>query len=236
MALAGDPPEDPSADDGELSTPLNWSTWRAPSGVSVSASPPTPPATPGSRSLTSDRRFLARKLKAADFAVTQFFFEPDSYFSLVDDLTARGLTKPVLPGIMPVTSLSSIPRRAQMGCAVPAWLVERLEGGRRQGGLETWPRQGSTLPRSYAFSCWTREHRACTSILSTSPRRLARSTPTWALPLIAALRAVSVSSSHRGPFSSIHVVFRQESTKASLPHVRDRRNRPQPRAKRGAPG
>ena len=42
--------------------------------------------------------------------------------------------KPVLPGIMPVTSLSSIPRMAQMGAALPAWAVERLEDGRPR-----WP-------------------------------------------------------------------------------------------------
>lgn len=142
MALAGDPPEDPSADDGELVHALELvDLARAIGGFCIGVAA-HPAGHPRSRSLTSDRRFLARKLKAADFAVTQFFFEPDSYFSLVDDLTARGLTKPVLPGIMPVTSLSSIPRRAQMGCAVPAWLVERLEAAGARGGAQDVAKAG----------------------------------------------------------------------------------------------
>jgi methylenetetrahydrofolate reductase (NADPH) len=45
----------------------------------------------------------------------------------VDDLAALGVDKPVLPGIMPVTTLASVPRMAQMGAAVPAWLAGLLE-------------------------------------------------------------------------------------------------------------
>ena len=221
MALAGDPPEDPSADDGELAHALELvDLARAIGGFCIGVAA-HPAGHPRSRSLTSDRRFLARKLKAADFAVTQFFFEPDSYFSLVDDLTARGLTKPVLPGIMPVTSLSSIPRRAQMGCAVPAWLVERLEAAGARGALKTWPRQGSTLPPSYAFSCWTREHRACTSILSTvrgdspDPRQPG---PCPGSPHLEPFRFRQFLTSG-GRFRRFHVIFRQESTEAPLPRA-----------------
>jgi methylenetetrahydrofolate reductase (NADPH) len=89
----------------------------------------------------TDRDHLARKLELADFAVTQFFFQADEYLSLVDDLARLGMDKPVIPGIMPVTSLSSIPRMAQMGAAVPAILAARLEAaaesdGVRQLGIE----------------------------------------------------------------------------------------------------
>jgi methylenetetrahydrofolate reductase (NADPH) len=66
-------------------------------------------------------------MRLADFAVTQFFFKTEEYVSLVDALVARGIDKPVVPGIMPVTSLDAIPRRAQMGAAVPADLVAELE-------------------------------------------------------------------------------------------------------------
>ena len=59
--------------------------------------------------------------------MTQFFFRPDEYLRLVDDLHARGVDKPVVPGIMPVTSLAAIPRRAAMGAAVPADMVATLE-------------------------------------------------------------------------------------------------------------
>jgi methylenetetrahydrofolate reductase (NADPH) len=77
---------------------------------------------------------LARKLAAADFAVTQFFFGAREWQSLVDEVGERGVIKPIVPGIMPVTSLSSVPRMAQMGAAVPDDLVARLEAAHAAGG------------------------------------------------------------------------------------------------------
>lgn len=134
MALAGDPPADPSADAGELTYALELvELARAIGGfcVGVAAHPAGHPRSP---SMAADRRFLAEKLRVADFAITQFFFEASDYFSLVDGVAALGLDKPVLPGIMPVTNLSSVPRMAQMGCGVPSWLVERLEEAGKRGG------------------------------------------------------------------------------------------------------
>jgi methylenetetrahydrofolate reductase (NADPH) len=66
-------------------------------------------------------------MQLADFAITQFFFRPEEYLRLVDDLAARNIDKPVIPGIMPVTSLAAIPRRAAMGAAVPTEMVAALE-------------------------------------------------------------------------------------------------------------
>jgi methylenetetrahydrofolate reductase (NADPH) len=134
MALAGDPPTDPDAEQGELDYALELvELARAIGGFCIGVAA-HPAGHPRSTSMASDRRFLVEKLRVADFAVTQFFFEAADYFSLVDDVEAMGLDKPVLPGIMPVTSLSSVPRMAQMGCAVPPWLVERLEEAQRRGG------------------------------------------------------------------------------------------------------
>ncbi len=142
MALAGDPPTDPSVEAGELDYALELvELARAIGGfcIGVAAHPSGHPRSP---SMVSDRRFLVEKLRVADFAVTQFFFEVSDYFSLVDDVEGVGLSKPVLPGIMPVTSLSSIPRMAQMGCAVPSWLSERLEEADRRGGAQEVAKAG----------------------------------------------------------------------------------------------
>ena len=142
MALAGDPPTDPSVEAGELDYALELvELARAIGGfcIGVAAHPSGHPRSP---SMVSDRRFLVEKLRVADFAVTQFFFEVSDYFSLVDDVEGVGLSKPVLPGIMPVTSLSSIPRMAQMGCAVPSWLAERLEEADRRGGAQEVAKAG----------------------------------------------------------------------------------------------
>jgi len=91
------------------------------SSVGVAAHPEGHPA---SSSLAEDRRHLAAKLEAADYAVTQFFFEAADYLRLVDDLAALGCDRPVLPGIMPVTNLAQIERFA---ATFPAWLAARLQ-------------------------------------------------------------------------------------------------------------
>ena len=103
-----------------------------------------PAGHPRSPDMATDRRHLAAKMALADFAVTQFFFEVSEYTSLVADLAERGVTKPVLPGIMPVTSLTSVPRMAAMGAAVPGWMVERLEAAESRGGAEAVRHEGVT--------------------------------------------------------------------------------------------
>jgi methylenetetrahydrofolate reductase (NADPH) len=87
--------------------------------------PWAPTCHPPSREL--DRLHTAEKLREADFAITQFFFEAGHYFDLVDGLRSHGVDKPVIAGIMPVTSLGGIKRMAQLqGSEFPAWLAERL--------------------------------------------------------------------------------------------------------------
>jgi methylenetetrahydrofolate reductase (NADPH) len=90
----------------------------------------------------ADRDRLAQKLALADFAVTQFFFEVDEYKSLCADLAERGVDKPVLPGILPLTSLHTARRTGPMGAAAPAWLVERLERAEARGGAEAVRHEG----------------------------------------------------------------------------------------------
>ena len=145
MALGGDPPTDPSAGPGELAHARELvELARAVGGFSIGVAA-HPAGHPLSPDLPSDRRYLAEKLELADFAVTQFFFEASEYLGLVDDLHALGITKPVLPGIMPVTALRSIPRMADMGAAVPAWAIARLEAADRAGGDEAVRAEGIEL-------------------------------------------------------------------------------------------
>jgi methylenetetrahydrofolate reductase (NADPH) len=83
---------------------------------------------PESADLDADARVLAEKAAAgADFAVTQFFFDPAAYFRMVDRLEALGCSLPVIPGIMPVTNVAQIERFAQLsGAPFPVALAERL--------------------------------------------------------------------------------------------------------------
>lgn len=92
-----------------------------------------PAGHPDSPDLASDRRHLAAKLALADFAATQMFFEADEWQRLVDSLGALGVDRPVLPGIMPVTTLGSIARMRDLGGAVPGWLSDRLEAASQSG-------------------------------------------------------------------------------------------------------
>ena len=136
MALGGDPPADPADGPGELAHALELVELAKSIGgwsVGVAAHPA---GHPSSSDIETDRRHLAAKLQLADFAVTQFFFEVDEYLSLLDQLDKLDNTKPVLPGIMPVTSLSSIPRMAAMGAALPDWAIQRLEEAGRDGSEE----------------------------------------------------------------------------------------------------
>ena len=139
MALGGDPPTDPDATEGELRHAIELvELARAVGGFSIGVAA-HPIGHPKSADLDSDRDRLAAKLELADFAVTQFFFRPEEYLRLVDDLARRNIDKPVIPGIMPVTSMAAIPRRAAMGAAVPPDMVAALEAA---GDAESVRRAG----------------------------------------------------------------------------------------------
>ena len=141
MALGGDPPTDADAIQGELRHAIELvELARAIGGFSIGVAA-HPTGHPRSPNLHSDRDLLVHKMWLADFAVTQFFFEIEHYLDLVESVSVRGMEKPIIPGIMPVTSLSSIPRMAEMGAAVPPALIERLERAGdeesvRQTGIE----------------------------------------------------------------------------------------------------
>jgi methylenetetrahydrofolate reductase (NADPH) len=127
MALGGDPSPNSDGAQGELLYASQLvELARAIGGFSIGVAA-QPIGHPRSPDISRDRDFLAEKLRMADFAVTQFFYRADEYLRLVDDLAARGLDKPVLPGIMPVTRIASIPRMASMGAPVPPDLRDALE-------------------------------------------------------------------------------------------------------------
>jgi methylenetetrahydrofolate reductase (NADPH) len=88
-----------------------------------------PDVHPESTDLDHDARVLASKADAgATFAITQFFFETDGYFRLLDRLSALGCDLPIIPGIMPVTNLRQIERFPQLsGKPLPAGVLARLE-------------------------------------------------------------------------------------------------------------
>jgi methylenetetrahydrofolate reductase (NADPH) len=145
MALGGDPPTDPEAAAGELAYATELvELARAIGGFSVGVAA-HPAGHPRSTSLTSDRDFLAAKLEMADFGVTQFFFEASEYEALVADLDVRHVHTPVLPGILPVTSLGTMGRLGPMGAPAPEWMQARLREASERGGADAVRQEGVRL-------------------------------------------------------------------------------------------
>ena len=127
LALGGDPPADGPAAPSDFAYASELvEAVRSVGGFSVGVAA-HPELHPRSSDRADDRRRLAAKLTAADFAITQFFFEADHYLRLVDELSTLGCDRPVIPGIMPVTGVGQVTRMAELsGAAFPGWLAERL--------------------------------------------------------------------------------------------------------------
>lgn len=95
--------------------------------ISVGAYPEVHPDSP---SAAADIENLKRKLDAgAARAITQYFFEAETFLRFRDRARAAGIDKPLVPGILPIFhfgKLEAFSRRC--GAGIPAWLSERFAG------------------------------------------------------------------------------------------------------------
>ncbi len=84
---------------------------------------------PQAESPEADIDNFARKVKAgADGAMTQYFYNPDAYFRFVDSAAARGVSVPIVPGIMPIVNYPQLARFSDAcGAEIPRWIRKRLE-------------------------------------------------------------------------------------------------------------
>jgi methylenetetrahydrofolate reductase (NADPH) len=156
LALRGDPPEDGDADAGlgdlgsaaelvqlihrvqEEREPFGQvgvpGTPRArrirarprPERVAVAA---FPTGHPRSRGLAQDVDvLLAKEVAGATLAITQLFWRAEDYLGFVERARAAGVTIPILPGLMPVTTPARLARLTQLtGVEPPAELAIALE-------------------------------------------------------------------------------------------------------------
>ncbi|BDT69227.1 5,10-methylenetetrahydrofolate reductase [Comamonadaceae bacterium OS-1] len=89
-----------------------------------------PEVHPQAKSADADLNAFAIKVHAgANSAMTQYFYNADAYFRLVDDARKLGVTIPVVPGIMPIASSSQLMRFSDAcGAEIPRWVRLRLQG------------------------------------------------------------------------------------------------------------
>jgi methylenetetrahydrofolate reductase (NADPH) len=140
MALRGDPPQGETAfvpsDDGfRYATDLvRFIAAEYPDmGIGVAGYPEGHPEAVG---LKEDLDFLKMKMNlGGDFVVTQLFFDNAIYWRFVERAREAGITKPILPGIMPIFSLKFIQRITSMcGATLPATFLKDLEQAEARGG------------------------------------------------------------------------------------------------------
>ena len=99
----------------------------APFDVSVACYPEKHPESP---TIDADIDMLWQKIDAgASTAITQFFFDNEVYFRYLDRVRDRGITIPIVPGIIPIHNFKQVSGFAtKSGASVPEWLGHRFEG------------------------------------------------------------------------------------------------------------
>ena len=94
--------------------------------IEVAAYPETHPQ---AQSASKDLEYFKLKVSSgANSAITQYFYNIDSYFYFIDNCEKMGMDIPVVPGIMPITNYSNLSRFSDMcGAEIPRWLRKKLE-------------------------------------------------------------------------------------------------------------
>ena len=133
VTLRGDPPKSaqsyvPHKDGYAYASNLDCGLKRvADFEISVAAYPEVHPE---AENAEADLDNLKRKLDAgASRAITQFFFDIESYFRFRDRCAAADIDSPIVPGVLPITRFPQLTRFAgQCGATVPEWLEDRFDG------------------------------------------------------------------------------------------------------------
>ncbi|WP_149140872.1 methylenetetrahydrofolate reductase [NAD(P)H] [Gemmobacter caeruleus] len=90
---------------------------------------------PDAADTLQDVRWLKRKIDAgASAALTQFFFEPETFLRFRDLCAKEGITAPIIPGILPIENFAGVRKfAARCGAQVPQWLDDAFAVAKRDG-------------------------------------------------------------------------------------------------------
>ncbi len=93
--------------------------------IAVAAYPETHPE---AKNMIKDFGQFKNKMEAgADFAITQYFYNNDSYFRFMELCDKHGMTKPVFPGIMPIGNFASLKKfSGKCGAEIPRWIKKTM--------------------------------------------------------------------------------------------------------------
>ncbi|WP_461537317.1 methylenetetrahydrofolate reductase [NAD(P)H] [Spongorhabdus nitratireducens] len=88
-----------------------------------------PEVHPQAHGMDADLANFKRKVESgATSAITQYFFNADSYFYFVDRCRKEGIDIPIVPGIMPITNYIKLARFSDAcGAEMPRWIRKQLE-------------------------------------------------------------------------------------------------------------
>lgn len=133
VALRGDPPEgqakyEPHPDGYAYAVDLVVALKKiADFDISVAAYPEVHPE---AKSAEADLDNLKRKIDAgASRAITQFYFNAETFLRFRDRAAAAGINVPIIPGILPVTNFNQVLKFAAMcGANVPEWMADLFVG------------------------------------------------------------------------------------------------------------
>ncbi|MBC8210476.1 MAG: methylenetetrahydrofolate reductase [NAD(P)H] [Gammaproteobacteria bacterium] len=112
-----------------------------------------PEAHPNSKNMLSEIQYFAEKMNAgADFAITQYFYNSDSYYNFMELCARNQISKPVIPGIMPIANFDNLKKFSkQCGAEIPRWIKKSMAAyendldSQRQFGIEIVSRMAQEL-------------------------------------------------------------------------------------------
>ncbi|GAA6182061.1 MULTISPECIES: methylenetetrahydrofolate reductase [NAD(P)H] [unclassified Shimia] len=94
-----------------------------------------PETHPEAADMAANVDWLKRKIDAgASEAITQFFFESETFLRFRDACVKAGINAPILPGVLPIENWKGVRKfAARCGTSVPTWLIDAFEKAERDG-------------------------------------------------------------------------------------------------------